>query len=258
MNTTGSVNTANTANTSNSANTANTLNSVNTANTLNSANIAKNMDTANTADMVNSADTGRRKKAADIICLIFDLLVFALVCWQLVPAVGSYTAAGLAAQGAVAGVEREAEAGAAEDEDSIFNEITVESEQQAAILEVLRKKWPESRAPWENGYEGRCETWVCEVYQAAGIPVSGSCCASRSREEFAVWSEDIPVGAMVYSGTEYLSGFLCEDCGLDPGHVGIYIGDGRIAGSQEEYILTLDEWKEYFGYGGWSFGGSFY
>ena len=223
--------------------------------------VIKSTGTASTASTASTAKTpnaNKRKKAADIICLVFDLLVLAFVCWQVIPALDEYTAAGLITPGAVTSEERALETDAAEDEDSIFNDITIESEQQAAILAALKRKWPESRPPWENGYQGLCETWVCDVYAAAGIPVSGSCCASQSRERFAMWSEDIPVGAMIYSGPEYLSGYLCEDCGFDPGHVGIYIGDGMVAGSQPTYILSLDEWKEYFGYGGWSFGGCYY
>jgi len=200
----------------------------------------------------------KRKKAADAVCLVFDMLVLALVVWMALPALDAYTSAGIVRPGAVPETERLLETDDAADEDSIFSEITVENEQQAAILDALRRRWPESKAPWENGYQGLCETWVCDVYDSAGLPVSGSCCASTSRDEFAVWSEDIPVGAMVYSGPEYLSGYPCEVCGKDPGHVAIYIGDGKVAGSQPTYILTLDEFREYFGYGGWSFGGNSY
>lgn len=215
-------------------------------------------NTANTAGAASTPDVNKKKKAADIICLVFDLLVLAFVVWQALPALDAYTSAGIITPGAVTSEERPLEADTAEIEDSIFSDITIESEQQAAILEALMNKWPESCPPWENGYMGLCETWVCDVYAAAGIPVSGSCCASQSRDRFAVWSEEIPVGAMIYSGPEYFSGYPCEICGYDPGHVGIYIGDGLVAGSQPTYILTLDEWKEYFGYGGWSFGGCGY
>ena len=207
-----------------------------------------------------NADTVSRKKTADIICLFFDLLVLALVIWQAVPALDAYTSdisrtAAAPEEEIVAAAEGEEEA---VDENSIFNQIEPESEEHAAILAALAKKWPESKPPYENGYEGLCETWVCEVYQAAGIPVTGSCCAARSRDAFATWSEDIPAGAMIYSGYDYFSGFICEECWMDPGHVAIYIGNGLVAGSQPTYILTLDEFKEYFGYGGWSFGGSNY
>ena len=219
----------------------------------------KNANTANTAipaGSAGSADSGRRKKAADIICLAFDMLVLALVVWIALPALDEYTSAGIIAPGKVTEAERPLEAAEAEDADSLFDHVTIQNDQQAAILDALKRRWPESKPPWENGYQGLCETWVCDVYASAGLPVSGSCCASASRDEHAVWSEDIPVGAMIYSGHEYLSGFLCEDCGRDPGHVAIYIGDGKVAGSQQSYIMTLDEFKEYFGYGGWSFGGN--
>ena len=205
-----------------------------------------------------AANAQKRKKAVDIVFLLFDMLVLALVVGIALPALDEYTAAGIITPGAVTDAERTLEPGGAGDEDSIFNHIPIENEQQAAILDALRRRWPESKAPWDNGYEGLCETWVCDVYASAGLPISGSCCASASRDEHAVWSEDIPVGAMIYSGPEYLSGFPCEDCGKDPGHVAIYIGDGKVAGSQPKYILTLDEFREYYGFGGWSFGGNYY
>ena len=220
------------------------------------ANTAKTSEAAGAAKAAGAADAGRRKKAADIVCLLFDMLVLALVVWIALPALDEYTAAGIIRPGSLTDAERALESGGEGDENSIFNQITIENEQQAAILDALKRRWPERKAPWDNGYQGLCETWVCDVYASAGLPVSGSCCAAESRDKYAVWSKEIPVGAMVYSGPEYLSGYLCEDCGKDPGHVAIYIGDGKVAGSQSEYIMTLDEYKEYFGYGGWSFGGS--
>lgn len=220
------------------------------------ANTAKTAGAPGAVKAAGPAKADRRKKAADIACLLFDMLVLVLVVWIALPALDEYTAAGIITPGKVSDAERTLESGGEGDEDSIFNHITIESEQQAAILEALRRRWPEHKAPWDNGYQGLCETWVCDVYASAGIPVSGSCCASESRDKYAVWSEEIPVGAMIYSGPEYLSGYLCEDCGKDPGHVAIYIGDGKVAGSQSQYIMTLEEFKEYFGYGGWSFGGS--
>ena len=222
------------------------------------ANTANPAAAESKAKSVSTAGAEGRKKAADIVCLLFDMLVLALVVWIALPALDEYTSAGMITPGAVTDAERTLEPDTAGDENSIFNKITIENEQQAAILDALRRRWPESKAPWENGYQGLCETWVCDVYASAGLPVSGSCCASESRDRHAVWSEDIPVGAMIYSGPEYLSGYPCEDCGKDPGHVAIYIGDGKVAGSQPTYILTLDEFKEYFGYGGWSFGGNYY
>ena len=213
------------------------------------ANTAK---TAGTGGASKAAGPERRKKAADIVCLLFDMLVLALVVWIALPALEEYTDAGIIRPGAVTDEERTLEPG---DADSIFSHITIENEQQAAILDALRRRWPERKAPWDNGYQGLCETWVCDVYASAGLPVTGSCCAAESRDKHAVWSEEIPVGAMIYSGPEYSSGYLCEDCGKDPGHVAIYIGDGMVAGSQSKYIMTIDEYREYFGYGGWSYGG---
>lgn len=199
-----------------------------------------------------------KTRTGEIVWVVFALIVVAIVVWQALPALDAYTSARLVPGNILTAEEvvPEAEAPAEpDDSNSLFRQITIENETQAAILEVLRKKWPENKPPWEHGYQGLCETWVWDVYNKAGLPTAGSCCASASRDEIATWSEDIPAGALIYSGPEYSSGFLCEECGRDPGHVAIYLGDGKVAGSQSQYILSLDEYKEVFGYGGWYFGG---
>ena len=43
----------------------------------------------------------KRKKAADAVCLVFDMLVLALVVWMALPALDAYTSAGIVRPGAV-------------------------------------------------------------------------------------------------------------------------------------------------------------
>lgn len=139
-----------------------------------------------------------------------------------------------------------------------FTPISIGQEEQERIVKTVEENWPEERPPWNNGYAGRCESWVCDVYKEADLPARGSCCAATSRDDLAKDSADIPVGAMIYSGSEYSSGTICEICGKDPGHVAIYLGDGKVAGSQSQYIMSFDEFRVIFGYGGWSFSGNVY
>lgn len=136
--------------------------------------------------------------------------------------------------------------------------VDIEAEDQDKIVKAISREWPEDAPPWSTGYEGRCENWVCDVYHEAGLPTRGSCCAARSRDRLALSTDDIPVGAMVYSDSGYRSGKICEICGRDPGHVAIYIGSGMVAGSQSEYIMTVEAFEDMFGIGGWSFSGNLY
>ena len=48
----------------------------------------------------------KRKKAADAVCLVFDMLVLALVVWMALPALDAYTSAGIVRPGAVPETER--------------------------------------------------------------------------------------------------------------------------------------------------------
>lgn len=142
--------------------------------------------------------------------------------------------------------------------DDSFRSVSIEIDDQKKIVHTIEEEWPEDTPPWSFGYAGMCENWVCDVYKEAGLPSSGSCCAAGSRDRLARVTDRIPVGAMIYSGDEYSSGKICEICGRDPGHVAIYLGDGKVAGSQSQYIMTLIEFMDMFGYGGWSFSGNTY
>ena len=103
-----------------------------------------------------------------------------------------------------------------------------------------------------HGYRNLCEGWVCDTYRKAGLHYSASCCASHARERFAIKTGKIPIGAVIYSSKGYKSGVRCS-CGRDAGHVAIYIGDGKVAGSQTPYIMDINDWIALCGYGGYSF-----
>lgn len=106
--------------------------------------------------------------------------------------------------------------------------------------------------PFRNGYRYLCEKWVGDVYEKSGLSYQRSHCASFARERFATKKGDIPVGAIVYSSESYRAGVRCF-CGRDAGHVGIYIGNGRVLSSQPNFNVSLEEFINNVGYGGYSF-----
>lgn len=100
-------------------------------------------------------------------------------------------------------------------------------------------------------YPNMCLAWVYDVYKEAGVKqnVHGSC-ASEARDFYAKKKGAIPVGALVFSSPSYKSPVICS-CGRNAGHVGIYIGNNKIIGSQIPAIWTLDQWNKICGYGGY-------
>lgn len=105
-------------------------------------------------------------------------------------------------------------------------------------------------------HQGWCQKWVATTYQKAlGGPYVSSCCASNARKLWAVSKDTaIPVGATVY-GAHSWSGTICG-CGKDAGHVGIYVGNGKIANLGAGYSLTdFSRWVKTYGYGGWGWNG---
>ena len=85
--------------------------------------------------------------------------------------------------------------------------VIIGRREQHKIVDVITEEYPVDAAPWNTGYAGRCEQWVCDVYDKAELPTRDSCCASGSRDKTARTDGEIPVGAMIYSGPEYKSGF---------------------------------------------------
>ncbi len=107
---------------------------------------------------------------------------------------------------------------------------------------------------------GLCETWVEAVYRKAGVSINNICCAGKNRSLYAVSksSADIPIGAMVYNDPAvYHSRTTDSYCGLNAGHVGIYIGNGQIASNIGGVSFdTIESWTAYYGFGGWGWGGA--
>lgn len=143
--------------------------------------------------------------------------------------------------------------------DGAFGIQVIGTAQQKAIINQITRTWPlNGKNPYNNGYHGLCLKWVVDIYNGAGFSACGGqsvCCASKHRDLFAHKNKNIPPGAMIYSGSKYRSSCTCE-CGRNAGHVAIYLGNNKVAGSQSPYVMSLDQWTKIFGYGGWSFGGN--
>jgi hypothetical protein len=101
-----------------------------------------------------------------------------------------------------------------------------------------------------------CLAWVGDVYDRAGVPAARLPSASHARMR---WGNNnnldaIQPGAMIFSGPFYRSGVWVD--GIDAGHVGIYVGDGRVAnhiGNATPLVQSLDSWVAWYGFGGWGF-----
>ena len=149
-----------------------------------------------------------------------------------------------------------------EQADMAIGAVAIGAKEQQAILDYINKKFPPGKAdPYRNGWAHKCLGWCANVYNGAGIALcakgTGACCASAHREAYAIKKGNIPPGALIYnSPSVYKSGVTCGSCGRNAGHIAIYLGNGKIAGSQPPYIITLEQWNKTYGYGGWSFGGN--
>lgn len=109
---------------------------------------------------------------------------------------------------------------------------------------------------WYGTGPGWCEAWVAAVYRNATGNGSGHCCAKASRDTWATTKGKIPVGAAIYSSDKYRSRVICS-CGRNAGHVGIYIGNGKVVSmlGSGPTVQSLSTWNSWFGYGGWSWRG---
>ena len=101
-----------------------------------------------------------------------------------------------------------------------------------------------------GGYDGSCEAWAEKTWETAtGIQRQNQIGAYQAWENFGVSDsrDNIPVGAMVYgsgSGSD----------GAQYGHVGIYVGDGKVA--DQGGVKDLDSWLSWqtancHGHTGW-------
>ena len=133
----------------------------------------------------------------------------------------------------------------------------------SALSQELRQKVIDQAKSLDNlgvggGY---CEMWVESVYRKAlnrdDSQIPRQCCAHKAgRVSIVSTSEDdIIPGAAVFS-YKSSSGTKCSGSSEDAGHVGIYIGDGKIAsctgrGNTGIVIHTIEEWKQSWLFSGW-------
>lgn len=118
-----------------------------------------------------------------------------------------------------------------------------------------------SRNPYFNGYRNLCEGFCNAMYVKAGLPYASSCCAYRHSVKTANRFGKIPKGALVFSGQKrdgsffennHAPGTFCPVCNHWAGHIGIYVGNGIIVGSQIPYAMSVDSFIDICGYGGWA------
>ncbi len=88
---------------------------------------------------------------------------------------------------------------------------------------------------------------------------SSKACASEAANAWVVSKDknNIPLGACVY-GHSYIraNGNQAMCGGHEAGHVGIYIGDGKVASNVGGIrIESLDSWTGTFGWKGWGWNG---
>lgn len=121
-------------------------------------------------------------------------------------------------------------------------------------------KYSNSYNPYYHGYTNLCQKFCGDMYRKAGVPYQGTCCA-YNHSTIAQKSGKIPKGALVFSGKKpdgsfyennHVPGTYCGFCNSWAGHIGIYVGNGIIVGSQIPYAMSVDAWIEMCGYGGWS------
>jgi hypothetical protein len=121
-------------------------------------------------------------------------------------------------------------------------------------------KYSNSYNPYYHGYTNLCQKFCGDIYRKAGVPYQDACCAFK-HSTIAQKSGKIPKGALVFSGRKpdgsfyennHVPGTYCTVSNSWAGHIGIYVGNGIIVGSQIPYAMSVDAWIDLCGYGGWS------
>lgn len=110
------------------------------------------------------------------------------------------------------------------------------------------------------GYgSGWCQAWVCTAYERVGESGDTRPCAYAAWQAWGVSSSGgaIPVGATVYSkspvGSHGWSGGVYYP---DFGHVGIYIGNGKVASLRGGVVIEpVEDWTTSADYLGWGWNG---
>lgn len=125
-----------------------------------------------------------------------------------------------------------------------FKGKTINDEVNELQLRIADIAQNDKTIPTTGGY---CLKWVNDVYEKAGVSVERKDCAFCSGYNFGV-SKDfsiIPIGAAVYGEGSGSDGYLY-------GHVGIYIGDGKVADNVGHVRITsLESWIKSFPDGCW-------
>lgn len=112
--------------------------------------------------------------------------------------------------------------------------------QEYEASDDIQKKIVDSCYITPSPGKGWCAMWVSQVYQNAGLGyIGGNACDLYRRYAFTSDTSKLKVGMLVMvesssSGTQ---------AGLTYGHVGIYIGDGKVMDNVGKVrITTLDNW----------------
>lgn len=147
---------------------------------------------------------------------------------------------------------------------------TTTSTSSSGSAEVLRQKVVDQAKSLDGlGVSGTfCETWVERVYSkalgreiseeaGANVIIKQNCAheAGQNAINTSSTEDNIIPGAAVFSFKSW-SGKTDSTCGQDAGHVGIYIGDGKIAsytgkGETGVVINTIEEWKQSWDFSCW-------
>ena len=125
--------------------------------------------------------------------------------------------------------------------DIVFDDSSGLTNKQQKVVAVVKRNTLAT-------ISGRCQAWVADVYQSAlGGARESRCCANHAGEVWGVsndWSK-IQVGAAVYGYSSSLYG-----------HVGIYIGDGKVAHNIGHLkIQSLESWVNTYNGQCWGWNG---
>lgn len=97
---------------------------------------------------------------------------------------------------------------------------------------------------------GWCARWVSNVYSAAGLPApSGNACCMYLNYCTSSDPSELKVGMLVAVQESPTSYGIWNNGHYGYGHVGIYIGDGKVISNEGGPIVTrtLDEWTRVYG-----------
>ena len=114
------------------------------------------------------------------------------------------------------------------------------------------KNYVESRVG-QTYTKNACLAFVKECFVNLGGPQSTSCCAYNYGNSFIVSTskDNIPIGADVFFGNKNIK---CGSCGNYCGHIGIYVGNGKMVHASGGEILKTDL-NYVSNYRGWGYHG---